>query len=127
MNTFGKHLILDIWLQDKITAFTVDSILDLVRSQFTVVAETNHPFEPQGLTHVCILAESHFTIHTYPEHQYLSMDLYICNDGFDLGVFEKTILALFKINRYRSETILRGRGAAQRLPDFSEQRVEEWK
>ena len=39
-----------------------------------------HKFDPHGLTIVCILAESHCTIHTWPESNYCAIDIYGCGD-----------------------------------------------
>jgi S-adenosylmethionine/arginine decarboxylase-like enzyme len=36
----------------------------------TVLALTVHRFEPQGVTAIALLAESHLSIHTWPEHGY---------------------------------------------------------
>ena len=45
----------------------------------------SYGFEPQGVTCVAILSESHLAIHTYPEARHASIDLYTCED-----VAEKT-------------------------------------
>ncbi len=51
-------------------------------SGMNVVCRVQKDFRPQGLTAVWILEESHFTIHTYPEHNYISADCYTCgNEG----------------------------------------------
>ena len=109
MNILGKHLILDVWLTAEITDSVVTQILESIRSKFYVVREISHDFVPYGLTHVCILSESHFTLHTYPEHKYLSMDLYICNESIDLTVVEKEILRDVPVESFRSQVLRRGR------------------
>ena len=43
-----------------------------------VVSSMHKKFKPSGVTSVWILEESHFTLHTYPEHKYLSVDCYTC-------------------------------------------------
>lgn len=45
------------------------SVLDLIQ----------HEFHPQGFTAVVLLAESHFSIHTYPESCEAYTDLFCCN------------------------------------------------
>jgi S-adenosylmethionine decarboxylase proenzyme len=45
----------------------------------TVVGERFHQFEPQGVTGMVLLAESHLAIHTWPEHRFVSIDVYVCN------------------------------------------------
>ncbi|RMD59989.1 adenosylmethionine decarboxylase [Candidatus Parcubacteria bacterium] len=38
-----------------------------------------HAFPEGGFTGVVCLAESHIALHTWPEHGYLTMDIYVCN------------------------------------------------
>ena len=40
-----------------------------------------HQFSPQGVTGVVIIAESHLSIHTWPERGYASVDFYTCGDA----------------------------------------------
>lgn len=47
-----------------------------------VVAQTGHMFEPHGYSYAYVLSESHFTIHTYPEHRSFYMDLFCCSPSF---------------------------------------------
>jgi S-adenosylmethionine decarboxylase len=37
-----------------------------------------HQFSPQGISGVVVIAESHFAIHTWPEHGYAAVDLFSC-------------------------------------------------
>lgn len=37
-----------------------------------------HRFAPQGVTGVALLAESHITVHTWPEHGYAALDVFMC-------------------------------------------------
>ena len=39
-----------------------------------------HPFEPEGVSGVVLLAESHITIHTWPTEAYAAVDFYTCGD-----------------------------------------------
>jgi len=39
-----------------------------------------HQFSPQGISGVIVIAESHFAIHTWPEHGYAAVDLFSCAD-----------------------------------------------
>jgi S-adenosylmethionine decarboxylase len=60
-------------------------ILDnIVRNlQLTVVNETGHQFTPTGYSYAYVLSESHFTIHTYPEHRSFYIDIFCCNSEFN--------------------------------------------
>ena len=50
---------------------------------FTVVSRAFHQFEPHGSTGVLVLAESHFSAHTYPEHNRIYIDVFCCSPQFD--------------------------------------------
>ena len=45
----------------------------------TVVGDSFHQFEPQGVTGTVLLAESHLAIHTWPEQGFVTIDVYVCN------------------------------------------------
>lgn len=48
----------------------------------TLLRITGHKFEPEGVTILALLAESHASIHTWPSQGYAAVDLYTCNpDG----------------------------------------------
>jgi len=55
----------------------------------TVLGESFHPFEPQGVSGVVVIAESHLSIHTWPEYGYGALDFYTCGDAVDpeKGIF----------------------------------------
>lgn len=50
----------------------------------TIISSSFHQFEPQGVSGVVIIAESHFTIHAWPEHNYAAVDIFTCGDNINL-------------------------------------------
>ena len=48
----------------------------------TVVGESFHRFSPQGVTGILAIAESHISIHTWPEHGYAAADIFTCGASF---------------------------------------------
>jgi S-adenosylmethionine decarboxylase len=46
----------------------------------TVVQTISKKFEPQGVTVICLLSESHISIHTWPEEGKAAVDVYTCGD-----------------------------------------------
>jgi S-adenosylmethionine decarboxylase len=46
----------------------------------TVVSSSFSSFEPQGISGVVVIAESHFTVHAWPEHNYAAVDMFTCGD-----------------------------------------------
>ncbi|MEH0022858.1 MAG: adenosylmethionine decarboxylase [Desulfobacter sp.] len=50
----------------------------------TIISSSFHKFEPQGVSGVVIIAESHFTVHAWPEHNYAAVDIFTCGDNINL-------------------------------------------
>ena len=75
----------------------------------TVVSEKFHNFSPYGLTGVLVITESHISIHTWPEHKYVAVDVFSCDDKVD----HKKILNHLKVNlfstRTKSKSVKRGK------------------
>jgi len=80
------HILLDGgWLEESTTGLLEDEasireIFDGICSaqRFTVLHRVFHFFEPQGVTCVYVLGESHLSIHTWPEKKCCSIDLFCC-------------------------------------------------
>jgi S-adenosylmethionine decarboxylase len=51
-----------------------------VASGATVVQTISKKFYPQGVTVLCLLSESHISIHTWPEEGKAAVDVYTCGD-----------------------------------------------
>ena len=49
----------------------------------TIVQEVFHLFNPHGVSGVVVIAESHLTIHTWPEYGYAAVDLFTCGEDID--------------------------------------------
>ncbi|MDY6908064.1 MAG: adenosylmethionine decarboxylase [Chloroflexota bacterium] len=50
----------------------------------TVIGDTFYPFPPYGgVSGVVIIAESHLSIHTWPEHSYAAVDIFTCGNSLD--------------------------------------------
>jgi len=82
------------------------------KSGLTVVGERFHQFEPQGVTGTVLLAESHLAIHTWPEHGFVTIDVYVCNYQSDNSAKAETLFraleGVLKPERTRFHTIRRG-------------------
>ena len=81
----GKHCILELYdcsrskLNDE--AFLRSTITAAVhRAGATLLQLITHHFEPQGVTGLALLAESHLSIHTWPESGYAAVDVFTCGD-----------------------------------------------
>lgn len=83
------------------------ALLDAVREAGgTVVAEMFHQFEPHGVSGVVVIAESHLTVHTWPERSFAAVDLFTCSPTLDHGRVEASVaraLGATRIERQRHE------------------------
>jgi S-adenosylmethionine decarboxylase len=61
----------------------------LKQDKFTILEKASHHFEPKGFTLMILLAESHVSIHTYPEYNSLYFGLYSCRgEGDGIKTYE---------------------------------------
>src|SRR5437879_6756298 len=51
------------------------------RAQATIVDVVFHEFNPFGISGVVVIAESHLSIHTWPEYRYAAVDIFSCRDA----------------------------------------------
>lgn len=49
----------------------------------TIVNSSFHRYNPQGVSGVVVIAESHISIHTWPEYGYAAVDFFTCGDSVD--------------------------------------------
>lgn len=80
----GTHLILDCWGAKHLT--DIKHIEKALRKAVDVTGSTLlhihlHHFTPNGgISGVAVLAESHISIHTWPERDYAALDIFMCGD-----------------------------------------------
>lgn len=85
MDYLGNHLLVELYDCDSYKLNDLkrlESILEeAVRvSGATALKTSFHQFAPQGVSGVIIIAESHFTIHTWPEYGYAALDIFTCGE-----------------------------------------------
>jgi S-adenosylmethionine decarboxylase proenzyme len=89
------------WWQHTLTSIFDDSPLLILHQHF-------HSFSPHGLTGYLLLSASHLSIHTWPEHRYLAIDLFSCL-GEDLTrPMLDALLAQIPHERHELEILRRG-------------------
>ena len=77
----GEHITLDIigTKREYAPSFFEKLIYKIAKKAKVIVLEiSKHKFEPQGFTLVALLAESHMSIHTFPEKGIISFDFFTC-------------------------------------------------
>lgn len=53
------------------------------RGNLTLLDINMHEFQPHGVSGVAVLAESHISVHTWPEYGYAALDIFTCGDTAD--------------------------------------------
>jgi len=95
---------------DSLRALCLKAVRD---AGLTVVGDSFHQFEPQGVTGTVLLAESHLAIHTWPERDGATLDVYVCNFTSDNTAkaesVYKTLIAALKPADVLVERLQRGR------------------
>jgi S-adenosylmethionine decarboxylase len=81
----GTHLILDMWDASNLSdAEVVEAALRQAAEDAgaTLLNVDLHCFTPNGgITGIAVLAESHISIHTWPERSYAAVDVFMCGDA----------------------------------------------
>ncbi len=90
MQELGRHFIFELYgcsakALDDLEGIKEAMLKGAVEAGATVVGEVFHRFSPQGVTGVVIIAESHFSVHTWPEYCYAAMDLFTCSSATEPG------------------------------------------
>jgi S-adenosylmethionine decarboxylase len=63
--------------------------------KLNILDEDVHRFEPHGISAILVLQESHFSVHTWPEHGYFAADVFSCgNEGDPVKAMDAFLEAL---------------------------------
>jgi S-adenosylmethionine decarboxylase len=104
----GQHLIIDAAGCESLKINDLDYVqnqtLDLINQlNMTVLGVSGSRLEPQGVSVTIALAESHLTVHTWPEHQVALIDIFTCgaaNIKGSLELFVETFSCDLKLTNW---------------------------
>ena len=107
----GTHLLIDLWDGRNLDDRTVveRALREAVSAAGATLLKIDlHTFTPTGgVTGVAILAESHMSIHTWPEEGYAALDIFVCG-GCDAGAVVPVIQRHFESCNTRTTELRRG-------------------
>ena len=95
MNALGFHYLIELYDCDHNLLKNSDFLEKLMRvsvkeSGATEIGHVFHEFSPHGVSGVVLISESHFSVHTWPEHDYAAVDLFTCNPDLKIQhVYQK--------------------------------------
>lgn len=73
-----------------------------------IIGSMFHEFEPQGVSGVVVISESHLTIHTWPEQAYAAVDIFTCGEHTDPWKALEYLARVFEAEETHSMEISRG-------------------
>lgn len=113
VNALGRHVLLEL----SGCPYTLLNDIDFVRktlkkaaekAEVTIISENFNRFNPQGISGVLIIAESHISIHTWPEYEYAAIDIFTCGDVALPDRAEQYLIEAFRPGEFKSYIAKRG-------------------
>jgi S-adenosylmethionine decarboxylase proenzyme len=88
LNALGRHLLVELQDCDKEALNNLDFLREVmldaaVACGAVVLGDSFHRFSPQGVSGVVVIAESHLSIHTWPEYAYAAVDVFTCGTAVE--------------------------------------------
>ncbi|MCL4537734.1 MAG: adenosylmethionine decarboxylase [Nitrospirae bacterium] len=103
MHALGAHLLVE--LRDcnpeilKDLGKVKDALVSAAKeARATIVDVSFHEFNPFGISGMVVIAESHLSIHTWPEYGYAAVDIFTCGD-----IIKPEVAANYLIDRFESK------------------------
>ena len=113
VHALGTHLLVELkdcqneQLND--VSFIRQAMLDAaLEAKATIVDDRFHEFSPFGVSGVVVIAESHLTIHTWPEYRYAAVDIFTCGDTLKPEVAALYLAKAFHSNNPSIHEVKRG-------------------
>lgn len=113
MNALGRHLLLELFDCDFDAIANRENVRGAMveaakRAHATIVDVVFHEFNPFGVSGVVVIAESHLSIHTWPEHRYAAVDIFSCGDVLKPDVAARYLVEQFAAERTSVVELQRG-------------------
>ena len=113
----SKHLLLELYgckyekLNDEsFLRCTLNRAAKLAKA--SVLNLISNKFEPQGVTAIALLAESHISIHTWPESNYSAVDIFTCGQNMMPELASQYLIKALNADEHYSRVIDRNPPAA---------------
>lgn len=111
---FGQHWLIELWDCPVDRLMDPDRVEGILRraakkSGVKVVNGFFQHFSPFGVSGFLVITESHFAIHTWPEHGYAAIDLFTCGDHNRLERAYRDLVKSFACKRPLHRVVLRGK------------------
>ncbi len=108
----GEHTLIELWDCNAKTndpeAFREVLPRAATSCGATVLDILVHQFSPQGVTGVAVLAESHLSLHSWPEYNYVGADLFTCGTRLNPSAAVAVLEEFFAAKRVEIRSVPRG-------------------
>jgi len=113
MKALGRHLLIELYDCDSKILADVKKVEEIMveaakATKARIVDVIFHNFKPHGVSGVVVIAESHLTIHTWPEHNFASIDIYTCGAKIDPWQAYHLLRKRFRTKKLTALEIKRG-------------------
>jgi S-adenosylmethionine decarboxylase len=113
VESLGRHLLLELYDCSSEALNNVESVKRAMveaakRAEATIIDVVFHEFNPFGISGVVVIAESHLSIHTWPEHRYAAVDIFSCGETLKPAEAANYLVEQFGAGRASCVEIKRG-------------------
>lgn len=113
MKEFGKHYLIELIECEPEAIASVAKVQEAMLraaevSRATVLEYAFHQFEPQGVSGFIFIAESHFSVHTWPESRYAGVDIFTCGAAMNADAAIAVLSSEFSASKTRVRLFSRG-------------------
>jgi S-adenosylmethionine decarboxylase proenzyme len=113
LKTLGRHLLVELYGCDAKAITDVRRVEEIMvgaakHAKATIVDVVFHSFNPHGISGVIVIQESHLTIHTWPEYNFASVDVYTCGNKVNPWTAYKYLAKHFRAKNVTALEMKRG-------------------
>lgn len=99
----GNHLLVELRDCNPATLMSLQKVTKAMvsaakKGKATIVDVSFHEFNPFGISGMVVIAESHLSIHTWPEYSYAAVDIFTCGD-----IIKPEVAARYLIEEFESK------------------------
>jgi len=103
LHSLGRHLLLELYdcsseILNNLETVKATLVEAAKRAEATIIDVVFHEFNPFGISGVVVIAESHLSIHTWPEYRYAAVDIFSCGD-----VLQPELAANYLVEQFAAE------------------------
>ena len=113
LHSLGRHLLLELHdcsseILNNLETVKTALVEAAKRAEATIIDVMFHEFNPFGISGVVVIAESHLSIHTWPEYRYAAVDIFSCGDTLKPAEAAAYLVEQFQASRASCVEVKRG-------------------